>query len=109
MQDSFSCPTIVAVGFISSIGADARRFSPFGSASLARKVISRATAGDLGGGKSSRIPADLGELIPRATGRRRESCACEADGQTLLAIGEYPQPLLYIVRRASSRARGMIS
>jgi hypothetical protein len=48
-------------------------------------------------------------LISRATGRRRESCACEADCQALLAIGEYPQPLLYIVRRASSRARGMIS
>jgi hypothetical protein len=38
MQDSFSCPTIVTVRFVGSTGADARRFSLFASASVARNA-----------------------------------------------------------------------
>jgi hypothetical protein len=107
MQDSFSCPTIVAVGFFGLTGADARRFSPFAPAFLARNAKSRAGhVGGFGGGNWSRKPADSRRRDSPSNVERRESCACEADDQALLAIGVYPKPLLSIVRSDSVRTRG---
>jgi hypothetical protein len=59
MQDSFSCPTTVAVRLTAPIDAVARPSWTFGSASLARKATPDAKPlGNLDRGNGSRKPAD---------------------------------------------------
>jgi hypothetical protein len=70
---------------------------------LARKASSRTGGlGNLGGGIRAGSRQILGERIPRATGDWRESCACEADRGTLLALGhtQYRFSILYAAEQS---------
>ena len=97
MQDSFSCPTIVAARFFGSTGADARRFSLVRIRILGAQCTTRARA--VGAVERQTPPAGTRRVSGNSSlsdrERARKIPPCEADCQALLAIGMCPIPPPY--------------